>query len=70
MTALVMMVPLVMMIPMGEGDRVFRYLAGNAAAMVPVRHLMPRAMGGFRKRSQNNVTSLPELLGVGQRLEW
>ena len=41
----------------------FALSAENAAAMGPVRHLMPGAMGSFRKRRQNSVTSLPELLG-------
>ena len=41
----------------------FALSAENAAVMGPVRHLMPGAMGSFRKRRQNSVTSLPELLG-------
>src|SRR4051794_36595893 len=35
----------------------------------PVRHLMPGAMGSFRKRRWNSVTSLLELLGAGQGLD-
>src|SRR5262245_22604647 len=41
----------------------------------PVRHLMPGAMGSFRKRRSNSalpvvdVTSLSELLGARQRLD-
>ena len=43
----------------------FALSAENAAAMRPVRHLMPRAMVVLRKRRQNSVTSLPELLQGG-----
>jgi len=35
----------------------------------PVQHLMSGAMGSFRKRRWNSVTSLLELLGAGQGLD-
>ena len=41
------------------------FALSETAAMGPVRHLMPRAMVALRRRRQNSVTSLPELLLAG-----
>ena len=80
MTALVMVISLflvissVMVISMGEGiGRGTRVLSLSLLKM-PLRWASSSTIqrqgpwGGFRKRRQNSVTSLPELLGIGRRL--